>query len=182
LKFQKHLFTPSDSIAMSANSNISPSTTTTNLEPIDLLADFRKILGLFDREYLIYKAQINILKDTVNTIQTNDNTLITNITRELNELKHTLNNISNDKSGLATLALDKSITANKPNADTTNTTGTTRQLTDYLCQICLDAPRDCLLEPCMHFCLCARCVNQLSESKCPICRRPIEFYQNVFIS
>jgi hypothetical protein len=163
----------------------------TNLEPIDLLADFQKKLGLFYCENQIYKVQIS-LKDVVNTIQVNDNPLFNNITRELNELKLTLNNISNDKSGQATLALDesgqatlalnKSITANKPNADTTNTTGTTRQLTDYLCRICLDASRDCLLEPCMHFCLCARCVNQLTESKCPICRRPIEFYQNVFIS
>jgi len=217
LKFKKKIpFHHSDSIAMSANSSITPSTTSpstmnTNLEPIDLLADFQKKLGLFYCDNQIYKVQIS-LKDVVNTIQVNDNPLFNNITRELNELKLTLNNISNDKSGQATLALDesgqatlaldesgqatlaldesgqatlalnKSITANKPNTDTTNTTGTTRQLTDYLCRICLDAPRDCLLEPCMHFCLCARCVNQLPESKCPICRRPIEFYQNVFIS
>ena len=258
-------------------STTSPSTTTTNLEPIDLLTDFRNILGLFDRENQIYNTEINIpstlnskptpggcefsekvvapdwdtnnspvltvLNDAVDTIHANDYTLFNNISRKLNELKHTLNNISNeksgqaalaldksgqatlaldksgqatlaldksgqatlaldksgqatlaldksgqatlalDKSGQATLALDKSITANKPNANTTNTTSTTtRQLTDYLCQICLDAPRDCLLEPCMHFCLCARCVNQLPESKCPVCRRPIDFYQNVFIS
>ena len=197
MKFKKKIpFHHSDSIAMSANSSITPSTTSpstmnTNLEPIDLLADFQKKLGLFYCDNQIYKVQIS-LKDVVNTIQVNDNPLFNNITRELNELKLTLNNISNDKSGQATLALDesgqatlalnKSITANKPNTDTTNTTGTTRQLTDYLCRICLDAPRDCLLEPCMHFCLCARCVNQLPESKCPICRRPIEFYQNVFIS
>ena len=236
-----------NSISPSTNSpsTTSPSTTTTYSEPIDLLTDFRNILGLFDRENQIYNAEINIpstlnskptpggrefsekavapdwdtnnspvltvLNDAVDTIHANDYTLFNNISRKLNELKHTLNNISNEKSGQATLALDKSgqaalaldksgqaalaksgqatlaldksITANKPNANTTNTTSTTtRQLTDYLCQICLDAPRDCLLEPCMHFCLCARCVNQLTESKCPVCRRPIDFYQNVFIS
>ena len=236
MKFKKKqtLFHTSDSIVMSTNSispsttspsTTRPSTTTTNLEPIDLLTDFRNILGLFDRENQIYNAEINIpstlnskptpggrefsekavapdwdtnnspvltvLNDAVDTIHANDYTLFNNISRKLNELKRTLNDIGGgksgraalDKSGQAALALDKSITANKPNADTTNTTSTTtRQLTDYLCQICLDAPRDCLLEPCMHFCLCARCVNQLTESKCPVCRRPIDFYQNVFIS
>jgi hypothetical protein len=159
---------------MSANSNISPSTTspsttTTNLEPIDLLADFRKILGLFDRENQIYKAQIDILKDTLSTLQTNEDNMISKMSQELQELRQVINNLGGEMSN--SITTPAATAAEAP-----------RQLTDYLCQICLDAPRDCLLEPCMHFCLCARCVNQLPESKCPICRRPIEFYQNVFIS
>ena len=63
----------------------------------------------------------------------------------------------------------------------TDKSGKSRDINDYLCQICLDLPRDCLLEPCMHFCVCVRCVKLLIEPKCPVCRRTIEFYQNVFI-
>ena len=160
---------------MSDNSNTSnisnTNTDTTSLAPINLLADFRKIIGLFDRENQIYKAQINILKDTINTIQTNDDVLFNDITRELNELKHTLNNIS------CQIVDSKSTTM-----ASTSATNSARQLTDYLCQICLDAPRDCLLEPCMHFCLCVSCVTRLPDNKCPVCRRHIDFYQNVFVS
>lgn len=141
----------------------------------DLIADFRKILSIFDRETQIYKAQINILKDAVNTLQDNEDKLITNMRRELSELKATL----------GSLEQQSNVTTNVSTPNIVNTTSVTkpeRQIADYLCQICLDAQRDCILEPCMHFCLCSGCVTRLQEAKCPICRRTIEFYQNVFIS
>lgn len=163
----------SDNILPAMNSSImdSPKNET------DLIADFRKILSIFDRETQIYKAQINILKDAVNTLQVNEDELITNMRRELTELKATLGSIEQQSTpNIST----HDIVSNTNNNTTVSMTD--RQITDYLCQICLDAPRDCILEPCMHFCLCSGCVTRLPEAKCPICRRPIEFYQNVFIS
>ena len=135
----------------------------------DLLTDFHKILELFDRENLIYKNQINILKDAVTTLQTNDDNLISNMSRELQELRSVINNIHVDPAS---------------NLSTSTITGLNqpRDISDYLCQICLDKPRDCLLEPCMHFCICTGCVRKLSDKNCPICRRDIDFWQNVFIS
>lgn len=152
----------------------------------DLLGDFRQILKLFDRENQIYKTQINILKDAVNILQQQEDTTIKNMRRELNDLRTTLGNLeqhfrlnpNQPSQSSSTTTSDATI----PESNTPATHDPGRKLTDYLCQICLDAPRDCILEPCMHFCLCAGCVNKLAESKCPICRRPIEFYQNVFIS
>ena len=40
-----------------------------------------------------------------------------------------------------------------------------------LCVICVDAPREVLLKPCKHFCLCSKCTNRLRE--CPICKQQI---------
>ena len=159
--------------SLGTDNGTSPSqtNTNTNLTSVNLLSDFRKILSLFDRENQIYKAQISILKDTINTIKTNDDTVFNDITRELNELKLTLNNISGQ--------IDSKSIDNSANTDCiSSTTSASRQLNDYLCQICLDAPRDCLLEPCMHFCICVSCVTRLSDNKCPVCRRHIDFYQN----
>ena len=85
------------------------------------------------------------------------------MTRELEELKTTLQNLI-------------------PTSNINISTNQPKELNDYLCQICLDTPRDCLLEPCMHFCICVRCVVKLVDKKCPMCRRDIDFYQNVFIS
>ena len=40
-----------------------------------------------------------------------------------------------------------------------------------LCIICLDTPREVLLKPCKHYCLCSSCTSRLRE--CPICKRRI---------
>ena len=40
-----------------------------------------------------------------------------------------------------------------------------------LCIICLDTPREVLLKPCKHYCLCSSCTSRLRE--CPICKRQI---------
>ena len=43
----------------------------------------------------------------------------------------------------------------------------------YLCQICVDKPRDTVLFPCRHF-FCEACVNKFETYNCPCCRADIE--------
>lgn len=52
---------------------------------------------------------------------------------------------------------------------------------EYLCKICMDKPINCILEPCMHFCICNVCI-EIVDKKCPICRVECNFYNKVFIS
>ena len=147
--------------------NSSVPTTTTPTSGTDLLDDFRKILAHFDRENQLYKSQINILKDAVNSLQTNEDTMINNIRHELTELRGTLGSLEQQHTNTPNLTDQTPAEQIAPVAEPI----TSRKITDYLCQICLDTPRDCILEPCMHFCLCVGCVSKLLETKCPICRR-----------
>lgn len=41
------------------------------------------------------------------------------------------------------------------------------------CIVCLDKPRDIVVIPCGHICICSSCV-QLVNNKCPICRMKID--------
>jgi hypothetical protein len=43
--------------------------------------------------------------------------------------------------------------------------------------VCFDAPKDHLIVPCGHQCVCARCAEQLTKTRtptCPVCRDPIQ--------
>jgi len=54
-----------------------------------------------------------------------------------------------------------------------------------VCTVCLDAPRDCILEPCRHQAVCYDCAVTLIESArpaCPICRAELQDVIKVFIS
>ncbi|OIW11198.1 hypothetical protein TanjilG_28289 [Lupinus angustifolius] len=44
------------------------------------------------------------------------------------------------------------------------------------CVICLSEPRDTIVHPCRHMCMCSGCakVLRLQTNRCPICRQPIE--------
>tara|TARA_B100000242_G_C42935012_1_gene433613 strand:- start:4 stop:396 length:393 start_codon:yes stop_codon:yes gene_type:complete len=53
---------------------------------------------------------------------------------------------------------------------------------EYICKICMENPINCVLEPCMHFCICQSCIDNLPDRKCPICRQECNFYNKVFIS
>ena len=55
---------------------------------------------------------------------------------------------------------------------------TAQQIT---CTVCMENQRDCVLEPCMHVCCCIACLQSLSDSKCPVCRTPIDFYLKLYI-
>jgi len=46
-----------------------------------------------------------------------------------------------------------------------------------LCVVCMDAPKNHVMRPCMHMCTCEACTQQLVEQvvqSCPVCREPIE--------
>jgi hypothetical protein len=48
---------------------------------------------------------------------------------------------------------------------------------ETMCVVCFDAPKDHLIVPCGHQCVCARCAEQLTKTRtptCPVCRDPIQ--------
>lgn len=49
-----------------------------------------------------------------------------------------------------------------------------------LCVVCLSEPRNCIIMPCAHLCVCAVCCAQLDF--CPICREPKDHRIAVFTS
>jgi len=44
------------------------------------------------------------------------------------------------------------------------------------CVVCMDAPKDRIVLPCMHLCACGPCAQRLLEldASCPVCRGPVE--------
>ena len=50
------------------------------------------------------------------------------------------------------------------------------------CRICMDAPKDHMLMPCNHLCVCVECASALkgSNDACPICRKPVSGYARVY--
>ena len=55
---------------------------------------------------------------------------------------------------------------------------------EALCVVCMDAPKQYAIRPCMHVCTCEACTQQLQEQgaqSCPVCRGPIEGIERVFI-
>ena len=44
------------------------------------------------------------------------------------------------------------------------------------CVICLTEPRDTIVHPCRHMCMCSGCAKVLrfQTNRCPICRQPVE--------
>jgi hypothetical protein len=52
------------------------------------------------------------------------------------------------------------------------------------CVLCFDAPKDHIILPCFHMCVCEACANQLTQrnSACPICRAAIQQTNKVFQS
>lgn len=49
----------------------------------------------------------------------------------------------------------------------------------YICNVCYENPKDCIIDPCKHFAGCRACCIQLD--KCPICRTEIKSYINLFV-
>jgi hypothetical protein len=55
---------------------------------------------------------------------------------------------------------------------------------DKLCVLCLDAPKDHLIFPCGHQCVCGACAEKLKKASsplCPFCRAPIHATCKVFV-
>jgi hypothetical protein len=56
---------------------------------------------------------------------------------------------------------------------------------ETMCVVCFDAPKDHLIVPCGHQCVCAGCAEQLTNTRtptCPVCREPIRETMKVFCS
>ena len=56
---------------------------------------------------------------------------------------------------------------------------------ETMCVVCFDAPKDHIIVPCGHQCVCARCAEQLTKTRtpmCPVCRGPIQQTMKVFCS
>jgi hypothetical protein len=53
---------------------------------------------------------------------------------------------------------------------------------ETLCVLCFDAPKDRIVLPCMHLCVCGPCAQRLLEldASCPVCRGPVERMAQVF--
>ena len=55
---------------------------------------------------------------------------------------------------------------------------------ETLCVLCLDAPKDHIIIPCGHQCVCEACAEKLKEARsplCPFCRAPINSTHKVFV-
>jgi hypothetical protein len=53
------------------------------------------------------------------------------------------------------------------------------------CVLCFDAPKDHIILPCYHMCVCEACANRLTQMRhpsCPICRGAIQHTNKVFQS
>jgi hypothetical protein len=48
-----------------------------------------------------------------------------------------------------------------------------------MCVVCFDAPKNRVVLPCMHMCVCEACA-QLLRGRFPVCRTPIERVGQVF--
>ena len=44
------------------------------------------------------------------------------------------------------------------------------------CIACLTDPRDTILLPCRHLCVCSDCFDRLTLDRCPVCRAPFTSY------
>jgi hypothetical protein len=56
---------------------------------------------------------------------------------------------------------------------------------ETMCVVCFDAPKEYIIVPCGHICVCARCAEQLTKTRtpmCPVCRGPIRETMKVFCS
>ena len=54
---------------------------------------------------------------------------------------------------------------------------------ETMCVVCFDAPKDHLVLPCKHLCVCEACAEQLTNTRtptCPVCREPIQQTMKVF--
>ena len=55
---------------------------------------------------------------------------------------------------------------------------------ETLCVLCMDAPKDHMIAPCGHQCVCEACAEKLKKARhalCPFCRTPISATFKVFV-
>jgi len=59
--------------------------------------------------------------------------------------------------------------------------GCERALDEYTCVVCLEKPKNVLLLPCRHTCLCEECAGAQRWERCPVCREVVETTRRIFI-
>ena len=47
---------------------------------------------------------------------------------------------------------------------------------DEPCVACLTDPREIILLPCRHLCVCSQCFSHLTIDRCPVCRAAFSSY------
>lgn len=52
---------------------------------------------------------------------------------------------------------------------------------NQVCVVCRQNPREMIMLPCGHVCLCEDCAEEITET-CPVCRRKIEKKSAAYIS
>jgi hypothetical protein len=52
---------------------------------------------------------------------------------------------------------------------------------DNECAVCMDGPKNQVLTPCGHVCVCLECARTLLNKQCPVCRDDVRGYNKVFI-
>ena len=55
-----------------------------------------------------------------------------------------------------------------------------RQMESKLCVVCMDAPRNMMIRPCNHYCICEKCGKRMK--KCPVCVRAVSRIEKVYES
>lgn len=59
--------------------------------------------------------------------------------------------------------------------------GPTKEREDsQLCVVCLDEPKEVVLQPCNHLAVCSKCSTQIG-SECPLCRSAVHAKLKVYI-
>ena len=54
---------------------------------------------------------------------------------------------------------------------------------ESVCVVCMDAPKQHVMVPCMHVCVCEACAQRLLDAQtphCPVCRTPVRETARVF--
>ena len=127
-----------------------------------------------------------VLRSVLNTTKT----LIFSLMAGLKNMNHKLGNVLQYIFRISSLmAIFKTMNREVSETATPDTELLRRQLLEAnerlsqemdksLCIICLDAPREIILKPCKHYCLCSRCLDQLRD--CPICKHRIQKTEKIY--
>ena len=120
---------------------------------------------MLKKENTLYKRQIILLNEKVNFLICDKNKKINN----KNSLEHQLQSITD-------INKNYQLIEQKLN----NYHNIERELERFTCQICMERLKDCILEPCMHFSCCIKCVSSLPSNSCPICRTECNYYTKIY--
>ncbi len=53
---------------------------------------------------------------------------------------------------------------------------------DTECVVCLDKPKDHVVMPCMHMCLCEDCAKDFgAKNNCPMCSKKVRKVMRIFV-